>query len=161
MPCPDPQSTTSSQNCDPKTGKARIGLRSLTPAVTTSITATVASATTAINAATREAAGAGGNPRPSCAHHEPPPLVFVVIESLDRSLCLGVGVHLDEAEPLAAPQITVLDDLGALQGAERCGPLLQLRGGYRVGQVTHIQFLSHEILLSVKTFRPALCFPGR
>ena len=47
------------------------------------------------------------------------PIVFVVIESLDRSLSLGVGVHLDEAEPLAAARVTVLDDLGALHGAER------------------------------------------
>ena len=68
-----------------------------------------------------------GYPWLGFAHHEPPPVVFVVIESLDRSLSLGVGVHLDKTEPLAASHVTVLDDLGALHGAERGEPLLQIR----------------------------------
>ena len=72
---------------------------------------TTAIATTAVNATTSEA-DSTGHPRLGFAHDEPPPLVFVVIESLDRSLSLGVGVHLDETEPLAALHITVLDDLG-------------------------------------------------
>ena len=38
--------------------------------------------------------------------------MFVVIESLDRSLSLGVGVHLDEAEPLATARVTVGDKMG-------------------------------------------------
>ncbi len=96
------------------------------PTTTTSITITTAIATTAVNATTSEA-DSTGHPRLGFAHDEPPPLVFVVIESLDRSLSLGVGVHLDETEPLAALHITVLDDLCALHGAERCEPLLQFR----------------------------------
>jgi hypothetical protein len=68
-----------------------------------------------------------GFPRLGFAHYEPPPLVFVIIESLDRSLSLGVGVHLDKTEPLAAAQISVLNDLGALNIADRREPLLQIR----------------------------------
>src|SRR5271155_3779999 len=75
---------------------------------------------------TSEADGTGF-PRLGFAHHEPPPLVFVVIESLDRSFSLGVGVHLDKTEPFTAADITVLDDLGALHGAEWCEPFLQIR----------------------------------
>ena len=66
--------------------------------------------TTAVNATTGEAAGAG-YPWLGFAHNEPPPVVLAVIETLDRGLGLGVGVHLDKAEPLAAPRVTVLDDL--------------------------------------------------
>ena len=91
----------------------------------TSTFITTASATTAVNATTSEAA-ATGFPWLGFVHGEPPPVVFVIVESLDRSLSLGVGVHLDEAEPLAAPHITVLNDLGALHGPERGEPLLQI-----------------------------------
>ena len=94
------------------------------PTTTTSII-TATSASTAVKATTSEAA-ATSFPRLGFAHDEPPPVVFVVIESLDRSLSLGVSVHLDKTEPLAAPHITVLDDLGALHGPERCEPLLQI-----------------------------------
>ena len=87
----------------------RDGGRSI-PTTTTSITITTAIATTAINATTSEA-DSTGYPRLGFAHHEPTPLVFLVMESLDRCLSLGVGVHLDKTEPLAAPRITVLDDL--------------------------------------------------
>lgn len=38
--------------------------------------------------------------------------MFVVVESLDRSLSLGVGVHLHKTEPLATSNTMVLDDLG-------------------------------------------------
>ena len=43
---------------------------------------------------------------------EPTAVVFLVVEALDRRLGLGLGVHLDEAEALAAAGVTVLDDLG-------------------------------------------------
>ena len=81
-------------------------MKPIRPTATTSITITTASASTAVNATTSEAAGTG-YPRLGFAHHEPPPLVFVIIESLDRRLSLGVRVHLDEAEPLAASRVTV------------------------------------------------------
>ena len=82
------------------------GGRSIPPIATTSITITTASATTAVKATTSEAAGTG-YPWLGFAHHEPPPLVILIIESLDRCLSLGVRVHLDETEPLAAPRVTV------------------------------------------------------
>jgi hypothetical protein len=82
-----------------------------------------------------------GFPRLGFTHLESPPLVlFVVVKSPDRCLSLGVGVHLDKAEPLAAPDTTILDDLGALHGTERCEPLLQIGRRYRVSQITNIQF---------------------
>ncbi len=120
---------------------------------TTSITITTTSASTAINATTSEA-DRTGFPRLGFTHYEPPPLLFEVIESLNRCFSLGVGVHLDDAKPLAKPQIRVLDDLGALHGAERREPCLQFRRGYRVAQVTNVESLSHGILLLAEFIDP-------
>ena len=77
----------------------------------TSITTTAASATTAINATTSEADGTG-YPRLGFVHRETTPVVILIMESLDRCLSLGVRVHLNEAEPLAAARVSVRDDLG-------------------------------------------------
>jgi hypothetical protein len=118
---------------------------------TTSITITTTSASTAVNATASEA-NRTGYPRLGFTHNEPPPLLFEVSESLNRCFSLGVGVHLDDAKPLATPHIRVLNDLGALHGAERCEPCSQFRRGYRVAQVTDIEFLSHGIPLLAEFF---------
>ena len=80
--------------------------RSITPIATIPKTITTASATTAVTATTSEAAGTGYSWL-GFVHREPPPVVILIIESLDRCLSLGVRVHLDEAEPLAASRVTV------------------------------------------------------
>ena len=89
----------------------------------TSITITTAIATTTVNATTSKAGGTG-HPRLGFAHRETTPVVILIMEALDRCLSLGVRVHLDEAKPLAAARVTVLDDLGALHGPERSEPSL-------------------------------------
>ncbi len=83
----------------------RAGERSI-PTTTTSITITAAIATAAINAATSEADSAG-DPRLGFVHRETTPVVILIMESMDRCLSLGVGVHLDETKPLAAPGFSV------------------------------------------------------
>ncbi len=77
----------------------------------TSITITTAIATTAVNATTSEAVGTG-YPRLGFVHRETTPVVILIMESLDRCLSLGVRVHLDKTEPLAAARVLVEDDLG-------------------------------------------------
>lgn len=72
----------------------------------TSITITTAIATTAVNATTSEAAGTG-YPRLGFVHRETTPVVILIMESLDRCLSLGVRVHLDKTEPLAAARFSV------------------------------------------------------
>ena len=84
----------------------RDGGRSITPIATTSITITTTSASTAVKATTSEAAGTGYSWL-GFAHHEPPPIVILFVESLDGCVSLGVRVHLDETEPLAASRVTV------------------------------------------------------
>ena len=61
---------------------------------------------TADNATTSEAAGTG-YPRLGFVHRETTPVVILIMESLDRCLSLGVGVHLDKTEPLAAARFSV------------------------------------------------------
>src|SRR5437762_175780 len=99
-------------------GSRRKGLplKPIPPTATSSLTTAVAS-TTATTIF----------PWLGLAHNEPPPLVFAVMESVDRCLSLGVRFHLDKTEPLAATRVTVLDNVGALHCAERCEPLLQIR----------------------------------
>ncbi len=72
----------------------------------TSITITTAIATTAVNATTSEA-DSTGHPRLGFVHRETTPLVILIMESPDRCLSLGVRVHLDKTEPLAAARFSV------------------------------------------------------
>ena len=72
----------------------------------TSITITTAIATAAINATTGEADSAG-YPRLGFVHRETTPVVILIMEPLDRCLSVGVGVHLDKTEPLAAARFSV------------------------------------------------------
>ena len=64
----------------------------------------------------RAAAAGAGLPGLGLVHGEPAAVVFLIVEALDRRLSLGVGVHLDEAEALAAAGVTVGDHLGTLHG---------------------------------------------
>jgi|SRR5579864_1498528 len=97
--------------------------RSITPTATTPITITTASATAAVKTTTSEAARAG-YPRLGFIHRETTPIVILIMESLDRCLCLSVRLHLDEAEALAAARLTVCYDLSALHGPELSEPPL-------------------------------------
>jgi hypothetical protein len=60
-------------------------------------------ATSSITIAVAATAAATIIPRLGFAHNKPPPLVFAVMEPVDRCLSLGVSVHLDEANPLLSP----------------------------------------------------------
>ena len=109
-PTESPDSSAAPEGSRGRTGDPlethRDGGCSITPTTTASITTATASATTAVNATTSEADGTG-YPRLGFVHRETTPVVILIMESLDRCLSLGVGVHLDEAEPLAAARVTV------------------------------------------------------
>src|SRR3954447_16180014 len=89
---------------------------------------------TRTEATTGQAEGMGDS-RLGFVHRDTTTIVIFIMKTLDRRLSLGVRIHLDETEPLAATRVTALDDLGALHGAERCEPPLQIRRGYRVSEV--------------------------
>src|SRR5689334_14451169 len=85
--------------------------------------AAVAAATTAVAATTATAAVAAAPARTSFAglglvNREVPAVVVTPVEALDGGLRLGLGVHLDEPEPLGAVRVAVDDDLRALDGPE-------------------------------------------
>ncbi len=48
------------------------------------------------------------------------------MQSLDRRLSLGLGVHLDESEPFAPSGVAVLDDLRTLHRSELGEPPLEV-----------------------------------
>src|SRR5271157_4560110 len=74
-------------------------------------------------------ASGSGDPRLGFVHREPPSVVLLLVEPLDRRLSLGVGIHLDETKPLAAARVTVGDHLGALHGPVLGEPLFQIGVG--------------------------------
>src|SRR5208283_2465718 len=81
--------------------------------------------TTTVAAAAITTASGSGDPRLGFVHREPPSVVLLLVEPLDRRLSLGVGIHLDETKPLAAARVTVGDHLGALHGPVLGEPLFQ------------------------------------
>src|SRR5205823_352272 len=80
------------------------------------------------------------------------------VEPLDGGLRLGVGPHLDEAEPLGAVRVPIDDDLGALHRAELGEQRLQLGLVDVVGQVAHVQLLAHDRTPERKTDDPLKAF---
>src|SRR5436305_168319 len=111
---------------------------------TAAAAATVPAAPTATTDAAIAATAATGFTRFGFVHGQPTAVVLLIVEPLDRRLSLGLGIHLDKAESLAAARITVLNHLGALHRSVLSEPAFQVGRGYRVGQVANIQFLSHE-----------------
>jgi hypothetical protein len=89
---------------------------------------------------------------------EPSAVVFLVVEAVDGGLGLGLGVHLDEPEPLAPAGVAVLDDLGALDGPELREELLELRAVDLIGQITDIQLLAHRWSPGRRKFDPLETF---
>jgi hypothetical protein len=70
--------------------------------------------------------------------------VFLPVEPLDGRLCLGVRVHLHEAEPLRAVRIPIDDELRTLHGPELGEQRLQVGLVHVVGQIAHVQLLAHD-----------------
>ena len=73
-----------------------------------------------------------------------PAVVLAGVEPLDGRLRLGVGVHLDEPEPLRAVRVAIDDDLGALHRPEGREQRLQVGLVDVVGQVPHVQLLGQD-----------------
>src|SRR5208283_4958467 len=129
-----------------------------------SVTVAVASATTTITpAATAIAAATAGTrlARPRFVHGQPPPVVILIVKTANRLLRLGIGVHLDKTEALAASRVTVGDDLSTLDRSELREELLKIRTADLVGQVPDVQFLTHHQSPERNQQRPTVAFPGR
>src|SRR5271157_2783424 len=124
---------------------------------------TVASATTAIAAATAIAATTAGTrlAGPRFVHGQSPPVVILIVKTANRLLRLGIGVHLDKTEALAASRVTVGDDLSTLDRSELREELLKIRTADLVGQVPDVQFLTHHQSPERNQRRPTVAFPGR
>jgi hypothetical protein len=122
-----------------------------TTVASTTTTAAVASTTTtgATSAASSAAAVTTTAAAPVFARlglvdRQSSTVVILIVEAVDRGLGLSLGVHLDEPETLAPAGVAVLNDLGALDGAELRKQLLKLRAVDLIGQITDIQLLAHR-----------------
>ena len=80
------------------------------PAAATSVAAASTTASAAV-AATATAAAAPILAWLGFVDRQPPAVMLVVVERLDRCLSLSFGVHLHEPEPLGAVRVPVHDDL--------------------------------------------------
>jgi len=109
--------------------------------VTVAVAVASATTTTTITpAATAIAAATAGTrlARPRFVHGQPPPVVILIVKTANRLLRLGIGVHLDKTEALAASRVTVGDDLSTLDRSELRKELLKIRTADLVGQVPDI-----------------------
>src|SRR4029077_5044192 len=70
-------------------------------------------------------------------------LVLLLIEPLNGRLRFGIGAHFYKTKPLAAPGLTILDDLRTGYRAILAEQLFQIRAAHRVPQIPHIQLLTH------------------
>src|SRR5271157_6118603 len=125
--------------------------------------AVASAATTITPAATAIAAATAGTrlARPRFVHGQPPPVVILIVKTANRLLRLGIGVHLDKTEALAASRVTVGDDLSTLDRSELREELLKIRTADLVGQVPDVQFLTHHQSPERNQRRPTVAFPGR
>jgi hypothetical protein len=71
-------------------------------------------------------------------------LVVLAVEGSDGRLCLGVGIHFDKAESLAATGFAVADDLSGCDSPVRGEKFLQLGAVHLITQVANIQLLTHS-----------------
>src|SRR5262245_24162299 len=78
---------------------------------------------------------------------EAPTAHLLTVHAGDGGLSLGVAAHLDEAEALGASGIAVHDHLRRLHRPELDEHALQGAGVHIVGQVAHVQLLTHRIIL--------------
>ena len=69
--------------------------------------------------------------------------VFLAVQRCDRRLGFLIGPHFDEAEPLGAAGVSVVNDLGGDNGAVLAKQLLELRAIDLVAQVSNVKLLTH------------------
>jgi len=107
----------------PRTGLTTSDLGRGNGSVTVASAATITTAATAIAAATASTRLAG----PRLVHGQPPPVVILIVKTANCLLRLGIGVHFDKTEALAASRVTVGDDLSTLDRSELRKELLKIR----------------------------------
>src|SRR5262249_50829715 len=83
-------------------------------------------------------------PRPGLVDGEGAAARLLAVQGGDGRLGLLVRLHFDEAEALGAACVPVHDDLGGFDRTVRLEHRRQVGVGYPIGQVAHIQFLTHH-----------------
>jgi hypothetical protein len=113
----------------------------ITPAVAT---ATATATTPAAAAAVAATTAAAVFPWLGLINSQAPAVVLLIMQPLDGCLRLGLGVHLDKAEPLAPARRAILNHLCALHRAELREQLFQHGIADAIGQIPNVQLLAHH-----------------
>jgi hypothetical protein len=119
---------------------------SATAAVSSAATTAAASAVSTTSSATTAAAALFARAR--FVDGEGAAAVLLAVERRDRRIRFRVAGHLDKSKTFASPGVAIVDDLCRHHGAMRSEKLLELGAVHAVGQIAHVQLLSHRDLLN-------------
>ena len=125
---------------DEATATAAIGAAATTTAAATAaITTAAAAATTAAAEAARTLfTGAG------LVDHDRAAFKGLTVHAIDCGLRFGIGAHFDKAKTFGATGVAIHHDLGRRDGAKLRKRDLQRFVTDAVGQIAHVEFVSHE-----------------
>ena len=118
-------------------------IASAATATTTATVATSAAATTTAAAASAATPAATIFARPSLVDRQWATLMVLFIEPLNGCLSFCVGTHFHKPESFAAPGFAILNNLRALDCAERTEQLLQIGATHGIREIPDIQLLTH------------------
>jgi len=111
-------------------------------AATTTAATAISAATTTAAAATTTATGAILT-RLGFIDGQRPPIMFLAVQSRDRSLGLAIAAHLNEPESFASAGFPVADHLGRLYRPVLAEQLFQVRATDVVAQVSDVKLAAH------------------
>ena len=117
--------------------------------VTSAATATTTVASASSAATTTAAATSATTPaatifaRPSLVDRQWATLMVLFVEPLNGCLSFCVGTHFHKPESFAAPGFAILNNLRALDCAERTEQLLQIGATHGIREIPDIQLLTH------------------
>jgi hypothetical protein len=118
-------------------------------AAATAFTTATAAATTAVTAAaTTEAAAASAGRtsfhRTCFVHNHGTATQRLTVHAVDGSLGISVRAHFHKTKTFGATGVALHHHFGAGDSTELTKRLLQIAIAHRVGQIAHIQFITHE-----------------
>ncbi len=121
-------------------------------AATAAATATAEAAAATAAAATAEAPTTAATATAAAlflgtglVHGESATAMLLAVETGDGCLSFLVRGHLDEPEAFATAGVAIADDLSADNLTVRAEKLLELGRIARIGQIAHVQLLTHDV----------------
>jgi hypothetical protein len=120
-----------------------------------------ATASSAVTAATPAATSASASPtfaRFGLVHRQRPAAMFLVVQTADGGLGLGIGAHFHKSEALAPTGVTIGNDVGTSDLSKLGEQRLQISTGNVVTEISAIQLFSHRKFSCVVSESPGYSF---